>query len=238
MPKIDVYKSKTAVIPIAEAKKAKAYQCPWTKDIFKTKPSYIKHLRELRTNRMHKRAKQNRWNKLGEDLWNQPTFEDVIKWVELHPEWFLDNIIKNTWQSNRKFYENIRNDFSIKITHLRVNWRDSLSNSHSCPHNGERNWAGSNKEGIPRGYPGWGGDIEYQISHNIRGFGSDLVKNTRIHTGSGGLISNNRYGFNVKFFEADWPGIAKTQKEEKIINIIEDTNFNFTFNYGKAVHFK
>jgi hypothetical protein len=215
MPAIQAYKHKGNVIPVEEAKVGRAYQCPWTKQLYSTKAAYIKHLKNLRTTRMHRRARENRWQSLGEDLWNQNSFEKIVKWVELHPEWFLDNAKRYGFHSDEKRYDRLRDTFSIKITYLDLYWSDSVSNSHSCPHNGVTNWGGShlNRDGSmsPRGYPGWSGRIEFVINHEVPGFGSNLMASSRIHTGTGGSGNGLNYGFSVQFFADDWPGLCKGQ---------------------------
>ena len=209
MPAIKAYKHKGSIIPVDQAKLGKAYQCPWTGKIVGTKQTYVKHLRELRSSRMHRRARANRWQRLGEDLWNQTSFEKIVKWVELHPEWFLDNAKRRGWASDAKRFDSVRDVFSVKITYLDLTWSDHLSNTHSCPLNGVINW-GSDAD-KPTGYPGWGGRIEYQLSHDLPGFGSALMDGTRIHTGTGGSINGTNYGFSVEFFADDWPGLKKGQ---------------------------
>lgn len=207
MPAIQAYKHKGAIVPVDQAKKGRAYQCPWTGKIIATKKSYVKHLRELRTTRMHRRARQLRWQRLGEDLWNQTSFEKIVRWVELNSEWFLDNAQRQSFADEQKFYDQIRKNFSVRITYLHLVWRDCVSNSHSCPHNGIMNW--TRKEDMPMGYSGWQGRIEYELSHELPGFGSDLMKDTRIHTGTGGSVDGIKYSYEVRFFADDWPGLIK-----------------------------
>jgi hypothetical protein len=207
MPAIQAYKHKGKIIPVDQAKKGRAYLCPWTGKIVANKQTYIKHLRELRATRMHRRARRLRWQRLGEDLWNQTSFENVVRWVELHPEWFLNNAQKQGFQNDRVHYDAIRSDFSIEINYLDLRWSESVSNSHSCPHNGVTNWGGRN-ENAPRGYPGWTGRIEYCLSHELPGFG-DIMQGTRIHTGSGTVDGGIHFRYEVKFFADDWPGLSK-----------------------------
>lgn len=220
------------MIPIDKAKIHSGYQCPWSHELFSTKRSYVKHLKNLRTTRMHRRARQLRWGRLGEELWNQTSFEKIVHWVELHPEWFLDNLKQRCWNHDRKFYERIHSDFSVRITYLDLYWSDSVSNAHSCPHNGETNWGGR-KPNVPRGYHGWTGRIEYQLSHDIPSFGSDVMEGSRIHTGTGGGINENRYGFSVSFFADDWPGLQKNQTWE----ILKGTDMNHIL-IGNPIYFR
>ena len=213
MPAIKAYKHNGKIIPVDQAKVSRAYQCPWTQQLYSTKRSYIKHLKELRATRMHRRARANRWQRLGEDLWNQTSFEKIVKWVELHPEWFLNNAKRRSWASDATRFESIRDSFSINITYLQLTWSDSVSNSHSCPHTGVTNWGGR-KLDAPRGYPGWQGRIEYEINCELPGFSSDIMERTRIHTGSGN--GGKRSRFEVKFFDDDWPGLVKGQMWETL----------------------
>jgi hypothetical protein len=150
-----------------------------------------------------------------EELINQPSFEKVIEWIETHPEFFFDRIIHNGRVGWRDRREHFRDKFWIKITYLDVSWSDSVSNSHSCPRGGVSNWGRDN--GKPTGYPGWGGRIEFQLSHAL-GFGSDVFRNVGIHTGTGGGTRDNRYGYDVKFFASDWPGLEKNRIFEILKN--------------------
>lgn len=98
MPAIQVYKSGATMIPVDNAKKAKAYICPWTGDLYATKRSYVSHLKRLRTDRMHRRARQLRHQRRLEDMWNQPDFDSVVRWIHLHPEVFLGEC-KTPWMA-------------------------------------------------------------------------------------------------------------------------------------------
>ena len=221
MPAIKVYKANGKMVPVSEAKVAKAYQCPWTDKVFATKAAYRKHLSELRENRMHKRARENIRNRKLDDLINQTSFEDIVNWIETNPEFFFDGVIKfghSGWATRRA---HLREDFWIKITYLDLRWSDSVSNSHSCPRGGVTCWSSHEaKDGRPRGYPGWHGRIEFQISHDL-GFGSDVFRSTGIHTGTGGGGGNNCFGYDVKFFASDWPGVRGVAIGNKLANIVQ-----------------
>lgn len=234
MPKIEVYKGNGCMIPVSNAKQTKAYQCPWTNKLYANKKSYVAHLKDLRENRMHKRAREIRHNRLGENLWSQPTFEKIIEWIELHPEWFIKKSNRWNWKENE--FEKILQIFSIKITYLEMRWNDNVSNTHSCPHNGVTNWGGKNED-APCGYPGWSGKIEYEISHQIPTFGSDLMKGSRIHIGSGGGNGLN-YGYGVELFADDWPELYKNHKQEMVENALQDDINYTTFKYGKKKYFR
>lgn len=248
MPSIQVYKHKGIMIPVDQAKQAKAYICPWTKELYATKRSYVAHLKTLREQRMHKRARHLLHQRKLQQMWNQPDFDSVIDWIHLNPEVFWLNAKRNGWNSDAAKWDKIRDEFTIKITHLSLTYSNSVSNSHSCPHTGVTNWGGDKKlqDGTPapRGYPGFVGNIELTISPEPLSFASDVLKNTRIHTGSGGGGGGGRYRYSVSFFLDDWPGIAATiqaerdaYEKENFLNMIKNTYKPFRvndFSYGKA----
>lgn len=221
MPKIKAYKGNGAIIPVDDAKIATAFKCPWTGEVFGTKKGYVSHLRVLREDRIHTNIRKKIRNKIFEELINQSSFEKIIEWIETHPEFLFDGIIqsgRDRWGDRRG---HLRDKFWIKITYLDVRWADTVSNSHSSPRGGTTNWGGRDtlKDGspAPRGYAGWSGRIEFQLSHDL-GFGSDAMQPLGIHTGTGGGTSGNRYGYDVKFFASDWPGLEKTRLFEIIKN--------------------
>lgn len=246
MPAIQVYKSGATMIPVDNAKKAKAYICPWTNTIYATKRSYVKHLATLREDRMHRRAKHLRHQRKLEDMWNQPDFGSVVRWIHLNPEVFCENAKRNGWPSNSGRWDKIRDSFTIKITSLKLTYSDTVCNSHSCPHNGVTNWNRATfKDGTPKpnGYPGFSGRITFKTSHQPYSFASDILKSTRIHTGSGGGQGTNTYSYDVKFFLDDWPGIAARIQEDReryeryiLFDMIKNQYKPFRpdgFNYGK-----
>lgn len=248
MPAIQVYKSGATMIPVDEAKKAKAYICPWTSKLYATKRSYVKHLKSLRVERMHKRARHLRHQRKLEDMWNQPDFDSIIKWIHLNPEVFWENAKRNGWYSDGPRWDKIRDTFTITIEHLSLTYSDCVSNSHDCPHNGVTNWGGRDtlKDGTlaPRGYPGFSGSITFKTSHEPYSFASNILEGTRIHTGSGGGGGSNRYSYSVSFFLDDWPGIAARIREEKekherdgLLDMIKNEYKPYKvagFNYGKG----
>jgi len=248
MPAIQVYKSGSTMIPVVEAKKSKAYICPWTDKLYATKSSYVKHLKALRVERMHRRAKYLRHQRKLEDLWNQPDFDSVIKWIHFNPEVFWENAKRRGWASDGAKWDKIRDTFTITIEHLSLSYSDCISNSHSCPHTGVTNWSGDEKlkDGTPapKGYPGFRGRITFKTSHEPYSFSSNILKETGIHTGSGGGGGNNNYSYSVIFFLDDWPGIANRIAEEKekhererLLDMIKNDYTPYRvkdFNYGKG----
>lgn len=247
MPAIQVYKSGATMIPVDDAKKAKAYICPWTKELYASKRSYVSHLKKLRTDRMHRRARHLLHQRKLSDMWNQPDFDSVIKWIHLNPEVFWLNAKRQGWSSDATRWDKVRDSFSLKITSLNLTYSDSVSNSHSCPHNGVTNWGGRDtfKDGTlkPRGYAGFSGRIEFHAPVEPLSFCSDVLKGTRIHTGTGGGGGGGNYGYSVTFFLDDWPGIAERiaadrvkYERDNLINMIKNEHKPFKidgFSYGK-----
>lgn len=231
MPAIQAYKHKGKLIPVDEAKIGRAYRCAFTGTLFGTKAAYVKHLKVLRQERMWRNARHNRWQRKMEDLWNQTSFEKIVRWIELNPDEFWYNAQKRGFAGDRDRYERVRGEFSVRITYLDLRWSDSVSNTHSCPHNGVTNWS-SRDDDKPKGYPGWQGRIEYELSHDLPGFGCDLMIGTRIHTGTGGGNGTN-YGFDVCFFADDWPGLAKGQVWDALKGSITNR-----VQYGKPRYFR
>lgn len=228
MPAIKVYKGGGAMIPLEEAKIAKAYQCPWTSNLYATKAAYTKHLRDLRKSRMHRRAREIKHQKLLSQMWHQPDWQSVVDWVHLHGEVFFDIASRASMGNYGKVDHNIRADFKVTITYLQLNWTNSASNSHCRPVGGVTNW-GTDKN-KPKGYPGWQGRIEYKLSHE-RGFGfsSDCWKGTRLHTGSGGSCGTG-VGYDVTLFAEDWPGPSLDQT----MSILASDDASGRFTYGKS----
>ena len=242
MPRIEVYKGNGSMIPVETAKKGKAFICPWTKKMYAKKQDYIKHLKNLRETRMHKRAREIVRNRVKQDLWKQSSFDDIIKWFNLHPEFLFQRMLSHQWHDRQKYYEKYRETFMMEITHLDLHWSDRCSNTHSCPHNGVTNWDGREvlKDGspAPRGYPGWVGNIEFKVNCDMRE-GSNVLKELSIHTGSGGCRGENIYGYSVTFVADDWPELFKDHKHQMAEDQIQDKkDVVYKYNYGKAVYFK
>ena len=228
MPRIKAYKNAGKIIPVADAKIGTAFECPWTGKLFGDKRGYVAHLKALRADRIHRQIRLKRMERLKDELWTRSDFDSVISWIELHPEVLFDAVMDRGHEGWADRRAHLRSDFWIKITYLKVQYSDSVSNSHSAPHGKQTNWGGDKKD-VPRGYPGWSGHIEFQLSHDLS-FGSDILKTLRIHTGSGGGTSGQRYGYGVTFWADDWPGM-------NMMRALTDGSEN-TVIYGEPRYFK
>ncbi len=229
MPKIKAYKGAGKIIPVEEAKLATAFRCPWTQKVYGNKRDYVKHLKYLRENYMHKRIRAKAVDLKKQNFWNQPTFVDIAKWIEINPEFMFDNGFRQGWHDER--YKKHRDQFWIKITYLNLQWGPNVSNTHACPRGGVTNW-GNRELGKPTGYPGYNGRIEYQMSHDI-GFSSDVMRNLGIHTGTGGGAGDNRFGYSVTFFDADWPGLVAS----RTMDMLADRDWK-SISYGEPKYFR
>lgn len=237
MPAIKAYKFKDNIVPVDSAKVVKAYQCPWTGRIVETKRTYVKHLKELRESRMHARIRHARIQRMLDELSRQPDWRSVIDFVERNSHWFLARAKRSAGSHYEKHPWPDPEDFWIRITYLNIRHSDCLSNSHSCPRGGVTNW--SKVSGRPTGYPGWGGRIEYQFSHDLPGFSSDIMHSTGIHTGTGGGTRDNRFGYDVRLFDADWPMIAEPLERDRVLKVLRDDSYSEpSFTYGTPYYFR
>jgi hypothetical protein len=246
MPAIKAYKSKGKIIPVDEAKVGKAYKCPWTEDLFATKKGYVNHLVKLRETRMHKRAKQNIRDKKFAEFYNQPSLKGIVNWVNTNPEFFFDNGYRRAWEHDRERLLKARDEFWVKITYLDLTYSECVSNSHNAPRGKSTNW-GRRDKNVPGGYPGFAGNIEFQMSHDI-GFGSDLFRGTGINTGSGSGVGEHRYGFDVRLFLEDFPMLANAidddhlrYDKENLLEMIKNKHKPYmipSFECGTARYFK
>jgi len=244
MPRIKAYKFKQStkvIIPVDEARVSTAYRCPWTNEIFGTKRQYVKHLKELRETRMHRRARMAKFEKVRAEFNSQKTIEDVIQWIENHPEFFFDAGLRGTFFPS-KHKPTDRENFYIKVTGLRLRWSDEVSNSHNCPRGGKTNW-GRRDPDAPTSYPGWSGRIEYKlrqynpdgtINKNPPVHGSDVFKNTGICTGSGG--GGSSYAYDIILFDADWPELTKSrEKQDTLAALGQEDRMRHKFVYSSDI---
>lgn len=227
---VKAYKLDKVLIPVDQAKVVDAYQCPWTRKVFPTKKAYIKHLSLYRINHIHHKIHKQTFITFRDKFNSLPDFESVIKWIEDNSIWFAINAKNNYgWVDRDKFV--IPTDFKIKINEFSVKYDENTSNSHCCPRNGKTNWGG-NKPGVPRGYPGWRGGIEYSVSHEILGGVVNLFNNTGIYTGTGGG-GRTKSRYEITLFAADWPALRDDYISRRVESILVDEYFknNLRFNY-------
>ena len=165
------------------------------------------------------------------ELNNRSNFLSIIDWIENNGQWFLNQVNKSYSKPTNVWPDT--DDFNIQITYLTLTYTN-VSNTHHCPRNGVTNWGCNNN--LPRGYPGWDGRIEFNISHPIRTFGGDLFRNTGIHLGTGGSGNKLMFGYEVKFFDNDWPGLVRNS--DRVMGILTGNHAWKHFSYGKSNYFR
>lgn len=252
MPKVKAYFGDNGqVVPVSQAIEGTAYLSPFDGKVFGHKDKYVEHLRTVRdrihTN-IHKKNKVARMRKLWKSA---ASFQDIIDWVANNQEFFYKEFLAAAWHvKNPEKYPYDPDQFGIIISSLKLEYKDWCSNSHAAPHNGKTNWSGRDtlKDGspAPRGYPGWYGRIEFQLKKpkkEIVRFESDTFKALRIHTGSGGSGNGIKYGYDVTFFDADWPALAEATALEhnmaKTMNLLADRlTPKLKYDYGTEDYFK
>lgn len=235
MPAIKAYKFRDSIVPTEDATIITAYRCPWTDKVIESKPSYIKHLRAIRRDRIHAKIINDRMERTMAEFNSQPDWDSMIQWVERNSRWFLARVRKDRGHHRSDRWPN-SDDFRIKITYLNIRRMASVSNSHYCPRGGVTNWG--RDPGKPTGYPGWSGRIEFEISHQLPGFGSDILRGTGINTGSGGGHGRN-YGFEVFLFDADWPAITEKAERDRVLAVLSESGHRHpSFSYGQTDYFR
>ena len=156
--------------------------------IFEYEQDYKKHLRKLAAAR-RKAKKQAEQENLRQSVINQMRVEcssfDELK-TYLIEKW--DQMVT----------EKVKLE---EINFSRMNWYDSVSNSHHCPKNGITNWW--SKPDLPKGYPGWIGRIHIQVTGRL--FDQSIIlSRLGVHIGTGGGGS-----YEVYIFADDFPGLTK-----------------------------
>lgn len=224
-----------------------AYKSEADGKIFEDKAKYQAHLRKLARHRLAQRKlqiaeseKDAVWAELYE---REQSIDDWMQMVIDNQHLFWSEAANGDpfdWERVGKKIGRGKNAGNLpipqvlKITHG-LHWSDSVSNSHSCPHDGQTNWGGHrSEEGVPNGYPGWQGQIEWLVEwpKEFDGIylGSDLFsKGTfrsgrqRAHTGTGGGAGGHfnkefntwcqRPQYDFKIFASDWPGLARYREK-------------------------
>lgn len=100
---------------------------------------------------------------------------------------------------------------------------NSVSNTHSCPKDGIKNWHCHRDR--PNGYPGWEGRLWLNFKEQYEGFSSDTVQGSLTYVGTGGAGNYNgtcqvghMFSWDYRFYDSDFPkleelvGIAKAQQ--------------------------
>ena len=193
-----------------------AWQSSYTKEVFTEKSKYELHnrrqaaARRARNKDLLERKAFSDW--LAAEKENICSVDEIAPWILLNQRKLMDMSNKYGYFSfNDKFFND---DEFTEIEIYQANYSKSVSNTHSCPHNGVTNWRGDTKlaDGTPapNGYPGWSANIKGSLARNKSRMGAypygGVLKLIKLHTGTGGGGNNWRY--DCKIFLADWPGLS------------------------------
>ena len=202
-----------------------AWQCAKTQKVFTEKEDYSKHLRRLaaanRKAKQYADLKSSFYTWLAAEKENIFSVNDIAPWVILHQRKLMDaaNAL-HIYSFNDKFFDD---DEYTQFFTADMRYSSSVSNSHSCPHNGVQNWGGDVKlkdgSPAPRGYPGWSGRIGGTLKRNKGRMSSypatNILKLIGLHTGTGGG-GNNSWGYDCRIYLADWPGLSNQLVFDKL----------------------
>lgn len=231
-----------------------AYKSEADGKIFEDKAKYQNHLRKLARVRRERR-RLDIAQSLKDRIWNE------LYECEQSIEQWRDMVIANQDLFWAEAADGDKHDWGIvgrtrrgvtcpiprllEFTTFNLRWNDSVSNSHSCPHNGVTNWSPSwNKDKtVPTGYPGWQGRADWIVAwpqewdgHYL---GSDLFSHgtfqsgrQRAHTGTGGgggMRFSEKHGchvmscgYELRIYAADWPGMARYCEKRRVWNTLSN----------------
>ena len=197
-------------------------KCPFTGKIFEESKieKYKAHLIEVRnakrTTRLHNNIREgfNIW--LANEKSNIFYPEDIFPWLLKNQEYLME-------ASNAMIDVNSRDRYAPDDRYIAlsadVEYKETLSNTHSCPSNGVLNWR--RHEDKPLGYPGWYGHIKGKLLRSKKNNYSypytNILKLVRVHTGSGGG-GNESWNFDISIFLADWPALKEGLTFSKLKN--------------------
>jgi hypothetical protein len=208
--------------------------------------------RERRRIEINESLKDQVWNELYE---REQSLEDWARMVINHQDLFWAEAAagdKHDWSIVGKTYKKVVCPIPrlLEFTRFDMRWSDSVSNTHSCPHNGVTNFSQSyNRQqgkNLPEGYPGWTGRADWIVAwprewdgHYL---GSDLFSHgtfrtgrQRAHTGTGGgggLSFSKKYncyvqscGYDFRIYAADWPGLARYYEKQRMWKTLSDKEY-------------
>lgn len=232
------------------------WKCDEDGKLFEDKKKYQNHLRKLARERNTKRKlmvadaiADQKWTELYE---REQTLEDWACMVINHQDMFWAEAAKGDpydWAQVGKIRGRKQSGVVcpvprlLEFTEFNLRWSNTVSNSHSCPHNGVTCWSSNEaKDGRPQSYPGWCGRIEWIVAwpKEWDGFylGGDLFSGgtfrsgrQRAHTGTGGgggmRYSEKHgchvqsFGYDFRIFAADWPGLARYMVKQQFVEVLK-----------------
>lgn len=201
--------------------KVTCWKCPFTKKIYETRSGYRRHLLKLRKTRNvacnFKKLRQAAYNVAMNALEKARTLEEIEDVVMKH----YSDMMQYAWGNSPAKLEIAKKIKMTAFSLARMSYSTKVSNSHSSPRKGKTNWGGyRDKEGIPKGYPGFRGYINYSLWCPKHEEDMRFVDFRRclgvfgIHTGTGGGRGDEpdgtqKYGYDVKVFVDDFDAIKE-----------------------------
>lgn len=202
-------------------------KCPFTGKIFEEHDmkKYVKHLNNIREKKKDERKVISLRNEADNWLLEE---KSKITHLDQISEWALDNQIKimelcnavipARYPGDKPLFDTSTDRFNyIELTGT---YSKLVSNSHSCPKNGVRNWCNEHKN-LPTGYPGYSGRIEGRLDRSIKDRNrypySDFLHFIGINTLSGGG-GNEVWRYGVTIFLSDWPAMQRELEEQIILS--------------------
>ena len=191
--------------------------------LFEDRTKYQNHLRKLAAARrevkkqeLHVLQREYFLDQMGQVA----SFDELQQFIVDHWDFFRYNMLeRNSWRKRKTLAK--KDDQLISLTLSDLHFVRDLSNSHSSPRKGVRNFDRSSEhnKGKPTSYPGWRGRITYSVTSST-GFGSDYFDDTPICTGSGGG-GDKQLSYDLKLWAADFPVMWEQQAKQ---NWIEKEN--------------
>ena len=145
--------------------------------IFEDKKKYQNHLRKLARVRRERRRLEVEEG-LKDQIWNElyQREQSIEQWAQMvidNQDLFWAEAAagdKHDWSIVGKTYKKVVCSVPrlLEFTRFDMRWSDSVSNTHSCPHNGVTNFSqGYNRQqgkNLPEGYPGWTGRADWIVA--------------------------------------------------------------------------
>lgn len=199
-----------------------AWKCDYTGKVFTDITKYRKHLRKTVAVRQTDRKKQQMIksrDSVMEQMQQVLSIQELEQFVRDNWDWFSCNAVARDYRPNGEGAELV----DIKID--RISWSNNLSNSHSCPRNGVKNFSGGLDK--PTGYPGWMGYITFSVKSS-RNYASELFEGTPIHTGSGGgggqvAVGVRQYVYSLVLWADDFPAMLNAREQHRLTKHLGST---------------
>lgn len=212
--------------------KITAWKCPHSGRLFEDHGEYKRHLATLSRLRCRAREHQILVDSVDAVIAGEQKCQNGQELVEYILANSKEYLIKGMWRSSNggALNEAFKKGHQIhwpKLTGMKlfdVRWNDSQSNSHCAPRGKDTNWGG-NKRDIPRGYPGWHGNLRVWYKRDARviivdpkktrvrdysipSFSDCVSHNSGIYCGSGGGRDDGWY-CDFTMFAEDYPEMEK-----------------------------